>query len=208
MEPSFWRDKWAQNSIGFHRAEANPLLVEHFHVLNTPQRVLIPLCGKTRDIAWLLEQGHQVVGVELVEMAIVQLFEELDVDPTIAQTTNHKHYSAPNLDIFVGDVFDVDAATIGPIDAIYDRAALVALPQEMRDRYTRHMVEVTNNAPQLLITFIYDQSLMSGPPFSISEQEVTRQYSDHYQLTSLHNKPISIKGEFEATEQVWHLSKS
>lgn len=207
MEPSFWQNKWAQNSIGFHRAEANPLLVEHFHVLNTPQRILIPLCGKTRDIAWLLEQGHQVVGVELVEMAIVQLFEELGVDPTIEQRTHHTHYHAPNLDIFVGDVFDTDADTIGPIDAIYDRAALVALPQEMRDRYTQHMVDVTDNAPQLLITFTYDQSLMSGPPFSITEQEVHRQYGDHYALNSLYKEPISIKGEFEAIEQVWHLNR-
>lgn len=207
MEPSFWKNKWAQNSIGFHRAEANPLLIKHIHVLNAPQRILIPLCGKTRDIAWLLEQGHQVVGVELVEMAIVQLFEELGVTPTIEQSAHHKHYSAPNLDIFVGNIFDVDAETIGPIDAIYDRAALVALPQDMRDRYTQHIVHMTQNAPQLLITFTYDQSLMNGPPFSISEQEVTRQYGEHYTLTSLYHEPISLKNEFEATEYVWHLKR-
>jgi thiopurine S-methyltransferase len=77
---------------------------------------------------------------------------------------------------FVGDIFDLSRATLGPVDAIYDRAALVALPETMRNRYAAHLMEITDHAPQLLICFDYDQSLQPGPPFSISDEEVGRHY--------------------------------
>ncbi|MGB7251834.1 MAG: thiopurine S-methyltransferase, partial [Phormidesmis sp.] len=95
------------------------------------------------------------------------------------------------------------------IDAIYDRAALVALPEVMRDRYTPHLKEITANAPQLLICFEYDQNLMTGPPFSISPQEVARHYEDSYTLTPLESGavPGGLKGNDAAMQTVWLLQR-
>lgn len=178
-------------------------------------RVFLPLCGKTLDIAWLLAQGYKLVGAELAEMAIQQLFADLRVEPTISdmggpEGDSLKLYCAENIDIFVGDIFNVSAHLLGPVDAIYDRAALVALPPAMRDRYTAHLNNITHRAPQLLITFEYDQTVMPGPPFSITSQEVARHYGDSHQLTALAGKtlPGGLKGKCEAKETVWLLAKT
>lgn len=209
MDISFWLQKWKKNNIAFHKNEANPLLVNYFKELALGQgsRVFVPLCGKTLDIGWLLSNGYRVAGAELVEIAIEQLFMELGVEPTISGTGDVKHYSATNIDIFVGNILDVSSKILGPVDAIYDRAALVALPDEMRHRYTAHLTEITGKAPQLLVSYEYDQTLMTGPPFSISNEEVNQHYGDSYDLDLLdsRNLPGGLKGKCAAKENVWLL---
>ncbi len=216
MQPDFWHERWQSNQIGFHLPEANPLLVKHFSALNltpkipqkTSPRVFLPLCGKTLDIAWLLAQGYQVVGVELSQIAVEDLFSQLHLTPKITQKSDFTHYSAVNIDIFVGDIFKLTSEILGKVDAIYDRAALVALPDEMRKAYTAHLLALTNKAPQLLICFEYDQSLHAGPPFSISPDEVRKHYQTHYDLTLQASETMAdgLKGKFPATEQVWLLT--
>ncbi len=210
METEFWADKWQRNEIGFHMAEANPALVAHFDTLALPQgaRVFLPLCGKTLDIAWLLQNGYCVAGAELIETAIVQLFDELGITPEISSIGKLTRYSGPSIDIFVGDIFDLTADMLGPVDAVYDRAALVALPEEMRRRYTKHLAAITGNAPQLLICFEYDQSQIAGPPFSVSRDEVTTHYADILDLTEIaaSDLPGGIKGQVAAEHIVWHLA--
>lgn len=209
MEHQFWQKRWANMEIGFHESQANALLVRHFDVLGlkTASRILLPLCGKTLDIGWLLAQGYQVIGVELVEQAVAQLFDELGLRPTILIEGEHKRYSAKHIDILVGDFFTLSQEQVGQVDGVYDRAALVALPQEMRQRYSAHLQQVSHIAPQLLIVFEYHQASLSGPPFSISEQEVTRHYADNYQLKKLQSCALQggLKGVCPAQEVVWHL---
>ncbi len=209
MNSNFWLQKWKQNSIAFHKSEVNPALVRHFGALSREKgdRIFLPLCGKTLDIAWLLSEGYRVAGAELVEMAVEQLFDELGVKPTISAAGETKRYSAKNLDIFVGNVFDLSQEMLGPVDAVYDRAALVALPREVRNRYTAHLIQATANAPQLLITFEYDQSAMDGPPFSISPEEVSHHYGDRYDAALLERTdiPDGLKGRYPAKEGIWLL---
>ena len=212
MDPGFWHQRWETNDIGFHKNEANPMLVKHFKELSLEKgsRVFLPLCGKTLDIAWLLSSGYRVAGVELSELAIKQLFSDLGVEPGVSEIEKVVHYSAKDIDIYVGDVFHMTSEILGPVDAIYDRAALVALPEEMRGRYTAHLRKITNNAPQLLICFEYDQSLMEGPPFSVSGEEVKQLYRDSYDLTLLECFDIEggLKGKCEAKESVWLLKNN
>lgn len=211
METTFWQDKWERKDIPFHEKEANPLLVKHFGKLALPKgsRVFLPLCGKTLDIHWLLAQGYRVAGAELSELAIKELFEELHLTPAIKQLGKLQHYSAPNIDIYVGDIFELDAETLGTVDAVYDRAALVALPHDMRNRYTAHLRQITGTAPQLLICYIYDQNTMPGPPFSITNHEVREHYGTSYLLMHLESAavPGGLKGKTPATENVWLLEK-
>jgi thiopurine S-methyltransferase len=211
MDESFWRQKWEQNQIAFHEGEANPLLVRFFNELTLPvgSRVFLPLCGKTRDIHWLLSHDYRVAGAELSDIAVEQLFSELGVEPSITVIGEVSRYSANNIDIFVGDIFSLSHSVLGQIDAIYDRAALVALPEPMRDRYTAHLIQITDRAPQLLITFDYDQRVLDGPPFSVSDEEVGRQYRDSYDLKLLTRADIKggLKGKCPAAENVWLLKK-
>lgn len=209
MDANFWHERWKKNQIGFHEGAANALLAAHFSALDLPTggRVFVPLCGKTRDIAWLLAQGYQVAGAELSRLAVEQLFAELGVQAEITKAGAMEHFSAPGLDVFVGDIFDLTAARLGPVDATYDRAALVALPSEMRARYAVHLAELTAQAPQLLVCFAYDQAAMTGPPFSIDAEEVARVHGGHYRLTQLAVAAESraLPGKIFAQEIVWLL---
>lgn len=211
MDASFWHQKWEKGEIQFHQREINPLLVSHFEKLGLPKgaRVFLPLCGKTRDFLWLLDTGYRVVGAELSELAIKQLFMDLGIEPSILRVGEFDHYHARDIDIFVGDFFGLSAGMLGPVDAVYDRAALVALPPGMRDRYSTHLMHITDSAPQLLITFEYDQQRMDGPPFSIRETEVKTHYEKHFVLALAESKSVEggLKGQVEATETAWLLHK-
>ena len=212
MEPDFWHKRWEDKAIGFHKNEANHLLINHFPLLSLPKtgRFFVPLCGKTLDIHWLLKNGHCVAGVELSEIAVKQLFAELKLTPTVTEKELLMHYSADNIDIFVGDIFQLTKALLGHVDVIYDRAAYVALPLPMRQRYSQHLIEIADNATQLLITFEYDQNLQIGPPFSISNQELNNHYQRAYDMTLLTSEVLEggLKGQYPAVENVWMLTKS
>jgi thiopurine S-methyltransferase len=212
METSFWHQKWARGEIAFHESEANPLLVTHFEKLNLAKgsRVFLPLCGKTRDFSWLLACGYRVVGAELSELAVNELFKELGLEPKISIAGKLTRYSAKDIDILVGDIFDMSAEYLGPISAIYDRAALVALPSGIRERYTSHLMNISGTAPQLLISYEYDQLVMEGPPFSVTENEVMQHYEAAYQLKPVETKNVEggLKGKVAATETVWLLQNA
>jgi thiopurine S-methyltransferase len=211
MDASFWHERWGSNDIAFHKNEANPLLVRYFAALSLPKgsRVFVPLCGKTLDIPWLLSKGYRVAGAELSKIAIEQLFMELGAEPKVSRAGEVDHYSSTNIDIFVGDILHLSSEVLGLVDAIYDRAALVALPEDLRKRYTAHVMSITEKAPQLLICYEYDQSLMEGPPFSVSNEEVHRYYSDSYELTLLGSTdvPGGLKGKCAARENVWQIRR-
>ncbi|WP_300450463.1 thiopurine S-methyltransferase [Accumulibacter sp.] len=211
MDADFWHGKWAQNEIGFHESEANPLLVRHFPALGLGDgaRVFVPLCGKTLDIHWLLDKGHPVVGVELSPLAVEQLFSELGAEPDITSCGRLQRYSVPDLDVYLGDFFALTAELLGLVDATYDRAALVALPEPMRGRYAAHLRAITACAPQLLICFEYEPHLMPGPPFPIFADEVARHYRDHYTVSLLSSEEIpgGFKGKIPAKESVWQLGR-
>ncbi|MDT4291955.1 thiopurine S-methyltransferase [Methylomonas sp. MO1] len=212
MEASFWHQKWERGEIAFHESEANPHLVAHFKELHLKKgsRVFLPLCGKTRDIAWLLSRGYRVAGAELSKLAVSELFNELGLEPKTFKAGKLTQYSAKDIDIFVGDIFDVSTELLGAINAIYDRAALVALPSGLRDRYTSHLMNISGTAAQLLITYEYDQLQMDGPPFSVTENEVKQHYEAAYRLKSVESKNIEggLKGEVAATETVWLLQNA
>lgn len=209
MQASFWHQKWEKGEIGFHEDQPNSLLLAHFDALklNQAERVFLPLCGKTRDISWLLAQGLQVVGAELSELAIEQLFADLQLKPEIVEVGSLKHYHAQDLDIFVGDIFELTPELIGTVDAIYDRAALVALPPDTRQQYAAHLRQFSADAAQLVVTFEYDQAQKSGPPFSVDAAELKALYAAFYKLQKLEQKPVEAGklGAIDVSESVWLL---
>lgn len=209
MDASFWHDLWAKHDIGFHQAEYNPLMLAHFPALAEGARVFVPLCGKTRDIAWLLSQGYRVTGAELSETAVRELFADLGVAPEVTQDGPLRRYAADGLVVFVGDVFDLTADRLGPVDAVYDRAALVALPEVIRQRYVDHVIAATGAAPQVVIVFTYDQAAMDGPPFSIDAMMMERYFGGTYAVMMRDAVKVpgpGLKGKVPATESAWLLT--
>ncbi len=209
MEANFWHERWANNEIGWHERDFHPFLTAHFRQLQLPpvSRVFVPLCGKTRDIAWLLQQGCKVVGSELSDIAVQQLFAELGVQPTVTTIGASQRYSAPDLDVFVGDIFALTPLQLGHVDVIYDRAALVALPPAMRSRYAAHLLTLTTRASQLLVCFEYDQNRMAGPPHAVPAAEVWAHYGRDYTLELAGSRTVAggLRGGTPADELVWLL---
>ncbi|MFN0264848.1 thiopurine S-methyltransferase [Tepidamorphus sp. 3E244] len=212
MEPSFWHERWQENRISFHLPEPNDLLTGHFDALGLEHdsRVFVPLCGKSHDLGWLLDQSHRVVGIELSEIAVRDAFKSLGLDPDVQDIGDLTYFRDGPLEIFAGDIFKMTMDDLGEVDAIYDRAALVALPPEMRTDYARAMVTLTGAARQLLVSFDYDQSTMDGPPFSVPRAEIESLYSGHYDINLLESIDISGKlaERCSGKEEAWLLTRS
>ncbi|MCB1560192.1 MAG: thiopurine S-methyltransferase [Xanthomonadales bacterium] len=182
MEPDFWRQRWREGRIGFHRADVLPSLVRHWSTLGLPagSTVFVPLCGKSRDMAWLAAQGHRVVGIELVGDALHAFFADEGLTPgsdriEAASSTLIRH-RAGAYTLYEGDLFDLDAAMLGNVAAIYDRAALIALPADLRRRYATHLDCIAPMASQLLVCLEYPDGEHQGPPFSIDAEAVAALY--------------------------------
>ncbi len=209
MEAEFWHDRWATGRIGFHEAAPNGLMVAHLGTLGLAPgaRLFLPLCGKTRDIGWLLGRGYRVAGAELSRVAVEQLFDELGLVPEVAPAGAMERFRAGGVEVFVGDVFDLGAEMLGPVDAVYDRAALVALPAAVRGRYGAHVHAVTGGARQLVIAFEYDQGAAEGPPFSVDAAEIGRVYGGLYAARRLARVAVEggLRPGVAAVETVWLL---
>jgi len=205
MEPDFWHSRWQDGRIGFHEGRVNRMLEAHLDALRLApgSRVFVPLCGKALDVPWLLARGHRVTACELSEIAVRELFDQMGVAPAVSEDGPRRRYMASGLEIFAGDLFALDAGRIGPVEAVYDRAALVALPADMRARYAAHLAGLTDTAPQLVVTFEYDQSGMEGPPFAVTEAELRALYGDRFGITVLADAevPGGLKGIIPAREK-------
>ena len=176
MHPEFWLERWREGRIGFHLEDVNPRLADHHRrSLGEARRVLVPLCGKSADLAWLSMQGHEVVGVELSELAARAFFAERNLEPERREFLRFIAYRHGSVTILVGDFFELTAELTGFCEGAYDRAAMIALPEALRSRYAAHLATLlAPKARLLLITLDYDAE--GGPPFRVSAEEVRERY--------------------------------
>ena len=185
MEKDFWLERWEREEIGFHQDEVNPYLRQYWQELQLARDGVgfVPLCGKRSDMLWLREQGHQVLGVELSALAVQAFFMENGYTPQHTTRGKFDRCEANGIRILCGDFFDLGRDDLAKVSAVYDRASLIALPPEMRERYVRHLVSILPPATQiLLITLDYPQPKMQGPPFSVTSEEVEALYRKHAEV--------------------------
>ncbi|MEL0608399.1 thiopurine S-methyltransferase [Vibrio echinoideorum] len=208
--PEFWHNKWAANQIGFHLEDVNPLLIEFWKKTEPSyeKSVFVPLCGKSEDLIWLATKHEDVQGVELSQIAVRAFFSEHLYTPTVTRISGqHELYQFDELSVYTGDYF---SAPIRPVDIIYDRASLVALPAEMRVQYIERLKQrLKPGGKILLVTLDYDQSEMAGPPFSVPKLEVDQLFAG-YKITLLNqdiaddeHPKIAKKGLSRFSEEVY-----
>jgi len=188
MDKDFWLQRWEREEIGFHQDEVNPYLHQYWRELfpDHSSKVFVPLCGKSRDMLWLRKLGHPVLGVEFSAIAVQAFFEENGYQPQHTSSQGFQHCEADNIHILCGDYFDLGKADLAGVHAVYDRASLVALPPEMRERYASHLVDILPSGTQiLLLTFDYPQTEMPGPPFAVSVSEVESLYGSRAEIRLL-----------------------
>ena len=175
MEPEFWHQRWASNQIGFHEGQVNAYLARHYaHLGLAPgETVFVPLCGKSVDLRWLADQGARVLGVELSPIAVESFFAEQGLTPRTRKEAAFTVWESGPIRLLCGDYFALAPADLAGVHAVYDRAALIALPPERRADYVAHLDRLLPGARRtLLITLEYPQEQMQGPPFSVAEREV------------------------------------
>lgn len=193
MDADFWLQKWQEGQIGFHRHDVMQLLQKHWPSLGLPEasRILVPLCGKSLDMHWLAAQGHRVLGVELSPLAVAQFFDEAGLDPVRTTSRYGEHVSAGPIEILLGDAFGLDQALLADVAGVYDRAALIALPPDLRLRYRDTVyASLPTGCQGLLITLEYPQAEKAGPPFSVEAPDVDALFSAPWQHTLLERRDI------------------
>ena len=214
MKPEFWREQWELNHIGFHQDQVHPLLIEHWSALGVEiGRVFVPLCGKSRDMAWLRRHGHSILGVELSPIAVTDFFMDRRLKPYIRTVTNFTLYDRRGFYMLCGDFFNLVPEFLERVKAIYDRAALIALPPSLQTRYAEHLLQLLpQRPPMLLITFEYDPEEMAGPPFPVTGQRVRELFGHIYQVETLasvdalESQPgLKSRGLSWLTEKVYRL---
>jgi thiopurine S-methyltransferase len=216
MDPDFWLQRWRDNLTGFHQQEINPRLDAFWPQLQlTPgDQVFVPLCGKSLDMLWLHKQ-YAVLGVELSPVAVEAFFAENGLNPEHSRQGKFSVCETDRLTLLCGDFFDLQPEQLCRVRAVYDRASLIALPEDLRERFVRHLTELLPAAvTMLLVTLEYDQAQMDGPPFSVEEQEVRDLFAPRWSIQLLHEEDILAResrfrerGLSRLVEKVYLLNK-
>ena len=207
-----WLDRWANGRTGWHEEDGNAGLKAHWPSIDAEShrknRVLVPLCGKTPDLLWLTGHGHEVVGVELSDIAIRQFFAENQLSYRVEKGQPLDRYCADDipLTLYHGDYFRFEDE---PFDALFDRGAMVAVPGTRRAAYVEHTRNLLlPDATKMIITLEYDQSVTPGPPFAVLPEELAAAWPDvrrAAEYDDIDNCPPKFRaaGLQEILEVVW-----
>ncbi|WP_286261682.1 thiopurine S-methyltransferase [Thalassotalea atypica] len=180
MDASFWHRCWERNSLGFHQGSVHPFLTETLDPLfdEKSQRVFVPLCGKSLDMFWLAER-MDVVGSELSKIACHDFFTEQNIAYETTKSGDLVKYSFDNISLWQGDFFKLPAEQFPAFDWIYDRAAIIALPQELQEKYVAHLSSFVGKGTKLaLISLEFPEHELTGPPFPVTEKQVNELFSE------------------------------
>jgi thiopurine S-methyltransferase len=211
-----WLDHWKRGDIAFHLSIVNPMLEKYWHQLNIASdcTVLVPLSGKSLDLLWLANRGHQVIGVELSEIACEAFFSENKLAYNKQKINNFICYYNHKIKLFCGDFFALTSDLLPDITAVYDRAALIALPDELRTRYAKHLTQLMTTDSQMLLIVYESNDIIQGPPYPLSHQEIKNYYKNQFQISELARlqktefpKHLYDKGYRKADEVVYYLRK-
>jgi len=192
VEAGFWHQRWAAGRLGFHQARVNSRLKNFWPALapEAGAAVLVPLCGKSLDMLYLARAGHRVIGVEISDIACRDFFAENglrcaveDGAPPVRPFVRFIGNAGGDIELWCGDWFDLKAGDLGGVELVYDRAALIALPEAMRADYAAHLAGLLPpRARVFLISMDYDERKMKGPPFSVPEAEVRKLFAANFAI--------------------------
>lgn len=178
MEKAFWMNSWELEGpyTSFHRKDIHPYLIKHLPPFSLEGKsVFVPLCGKSIDMIYFSHFANRVIGVELVEKAVLQFFSENQ----LAYKRVGNRFISGNITIFCCDLFTLTPNDLGPIDIVYDRASLVALPEPMRMRYLQTLEELTPIGALTFLNTVEYAPTLPSPPFSISPHDVSSYFPNY-----------------------------
>lgn len=183
-----WKRRWREGNIGFHQDDVNAELTRFWPQLVPDESavVLVPLCGKSTDMIWLVRRGHRVVGVELSELAARAFFEDNGLRCSERTVGQFLVLESDGIEIWVGDFFALKPDMLPSLTAWYDRAAIVALEPAMRPAYAEQVDRLLqHDADGFMLTFDYPVNERKGPPFSVSFTDVEAAFGHAFTIRQL-----------------------
>ena len=180
-----WLQCWREQRTDFHQMTVNPLLDRFWPslALAPGSRVFVPLCGKSLDMIWLAQQGHEVVGVELSPLAVEDFFRENGLIPDRRQQGQFTVWRCGRLSVLCGDYFALTAADIGEFDTVYDRAALTALPENIRGQYVAQLMRLLPGSARVFLLTIEDAADGATLKQAVGvDEEITALYSAGFEI--------------------------
>ncbi len=181
------------------------MLLAHGARLGDSGAVVVPLCGKSNDMAWLAARGLAVLGIELSDLAVEAFFSEHGLAPARGAVAGYEEYRAPGYRLLCGDFFGLTRDILGDFGAIYDRAALIALPPDMRRDYATTLGALAAPGTRMLLVSVeYAAGAVSAPPFAVSAAEVADLYGEQWTIEDLGTRAAEVKGQ-PGTEQAFFL---
>ncbi|RIX41529.1 MAG: thiopurine S-methyltransferase [Rhodocyclales bacterium GT-UBC] len=191
-----WQQSWRDRKLDFHQKVVNPHLVRFWERLALPAEsaIFVPLCGKSLDIVWLAAQGYRVIGVELSPLAVRAFFKENRMQASRRPMGRFTCWENGRISILCGDFFELSAANLGDIAAVFDRASLTALATDIRAAYLGHLRRIVPAACKimLLTTEEPEEGESLDQEFAAAE-EVSTLYREHFDMDLAH-----VESFFEA----------
>jgi thiopurine S-methyltransferase len=185
LDNQLWLQSWREQRTDFHQKAVNPLLSKFWPSLELAHgsRVFVPLCGKSLDMIWLTQQGHEVLGVELSPVAVKDFFRENGLNPVKRKIGQFTLWSHGSLSILCGDYFALSQADIGPLDTVYDRAALTALPANARALYIAQLSRLVPKNAKIFLLTIEDAMEDATLAQAIGvDEEIAKLYSAEFNI--------------------------
>jgi len=184
--PAFWSERFMQRITPWDRGGV-PLALERF-VAQSPRPLvtLIPGCGAGHEVAHLSERGWDVTAIDF-SFAAVQA-------------------ARAGLGQWAERVLEADFfafAPSRPLECIYERAFLCALPPDRWQQIVRRWAELLPAGGLLVGFFFFDQSY-KGPPFGADPEELATMLSPYFDL--IEDQPVEDSvAVFKGKErwQVW-----
>ena len=152
-----------QKRVGGHGTEVDQYLLRHLNSLTEGKdnlSIFITLCGNSPDLAWLCEKGYDVVGCEISEKAVKQLFENKvlggKIDYEMKEEGDVKIYSATNgmkLKVYVGDFFGALSPDMtGTFDCIWDCHGIISVPANLHTTYAEKVIKFLKPGGRMLFS--------------------------------------------------------
>ena len=194
---SYWAQLWTDGRLGFHKPSVNDSLLKHWVTLkggdgDSLLAVLVPLCGKTHDLAWLAKQrGVSTVGVEFVKRAVDEFVvehPECKLRPGARVGKYDYTVAGASLSLWCGDIFDLPQD--GRFTRVWDRASLVALAPALRGAYVAAISGSLAPGGRILLQTLErasgpEEVRQGGPPYSVSDSDVKALYGAMYHIKML-----------------------
>jgi thiopurine S-methyltransferase len=217
VEADFWLNRWRNAQIGFHQPAPDKRLTAYWAKLELARgsRIFVPLCGKSLDLLWLKDKGHDVVGVELSPIALESFCMENGIPARRRLLEQFEVYEADQLALIRGDFFNVTPSLLGNVAAVFDRAALISWPPTLRPAYARHLASLMPSGSRMLLVAVeFPEHEMSGPPYPVTRGNIDELLGSHYVIELLgHHEILDLeprlraRGLTQLSEIVYRLTR-